>query len=159
VDVHRHLLPPCPQSAGRGCAGSVVVETVAKSRIVFAFAVLAAVGIFLADVYLTPGAVLPVVLYAVPILVVAYFLPPRRVIAVAIITLGLESLAALLDQAPLWRWVTDALALAVVGYLGVELASRIAREATLAEERAHLTEQVQAERERLETVLQQMPEG
>lgn len=132
---------------------------VTRDWIIEALVLLAVLGVFFVDVYVIPGVAFPIAPYAVPILIAAYFLAPRQVAEIAIITIALESLGATLDGLPVSLWAVDALTLALVGYLSVALATKTKRETTLAEEAARLAEEAEAERKRLEAVVRQMPEG
>jgi len=130
----------------------VRLAPVTRDRIILALALLAILGVFFVDVLVFPGVAYPVAPYAVPILIVAYFLSPRRAAAIATLALALESLGAALDGVPVWLWAMDALTLALIGYLSVALAAKTRRETALAEE-------AEAEQRRLEAVVRQMPEG
>lgn len=129
-----------------------MAKTGTRELLVFALALLLAAGVCLADVYLLPGVALPAAPYALPILVAAYFLPPRAVVGVAVWTLALEVWAAARQETPPELWAAYLLGVALFGVLGAVLAARMRREVALAE-------QLEAERSRLEAVVEQLPAG
>jgi signal transduction histidine kinase len=109
---------------------------------ILAAALLIGVAVFLVDVLLVTRTI-PIIFYAVPILMVAYFLPPRLVAGVTAITVILQSVGSAIEQTPLWYRSMDALALVIIGCLGVALARQTLRERALAEQRARLVEETE----------------
>ncbi len=122
-----------------------------RESLLLLVAVLIAVGVFLVDVFLTPGYALPTAPYDVSILIAAYALSPQIVMAVTGLTITLRSVAAWLQQSPPFIAALYALGLLFVGGLGVALSSqtrhlvRLRAEAEdLAEERGRLLAELNA---------------
>jgi signal transduction histidine kinase len=97
-----------------------------------------------ASLYWTPPHYIAAGLYAVPTLVAAHRLAPYQVGVVAALSLLLDVASAMLDAIPAEAWVFNALALLVVGYLGVATASERDRAAS----RTREAEDVQARLQR-----------
>ncbi len=113
-----------------------------RNRIWLLLILLFAVGIFLVDVILLPGIILPSPPYFVPVVLAAYLLQPRWAAVVAGFTLMLRVLSDLDKQTPLWTMFLFAVALLIVSYLSIALSARTRREAALAEERKRLLAEV-----------------
>ncbi|MCL5959963.1 MAG: HAMP domain-containing histidine kinase [Chloroflexi bacterium] len=79
------------------------------------------VAIFAVDVYVLPGHFLASSLYAIPILIAAYNLPPRAVGIISVISLFLSMVTVFLKNTPTTVWPYSMLALAIIAYLGVFL--------------------------------------
>ena len=97
-----------------------------------------------ASLYWTPPHYIAAGLYAVPTLVAAHRLAPYQVGIVAGVSLVLDVASAMIDAIPAEAWVFNALALLVVGYLGVAAASERDRAAS----RTREAEDVQARLQR-----------
>ncbi len=106
----------------------------ANSRLILGLSLLLAVGVFLADVVLTPSAILPGVVWGIPLVIAALSLSPRLVATMVVVDLALEILAGQLHDAAAGPWLADVLGVAVMGFLAVALATRIEREVAQGEE-------------------------
>ncbi|HEX2923577.1 MAG TPA: PAS domain-containing sensor histidine kinase [Chloroflexota bacterium] len=115
---------------------------------------LLAVGVFVADITINPGNPFPAAMYAFPILLAAYLLPPRMAAGIAVWCLSLEILADFVQRASLsWVHVLYVAGVAIVAVLAVGLSSRIEREAALAKENERLAEAAQSRYTELSTII------
>jgi signal transduction histidine kinase len=106
-----------------------------RERQILVLATLVALGVFAADTIDLIETV-PIVFYAIPVLLAAYFLSPRLVAGLAAFVVLLQTVSAFIDRIPVRSWALDALALVVIGILGAALSSNIRRAGELAEARA-----------------------
>lgn len=116
-------------------------------------------AVLLIDVYLLPGIVLPAIVYAIPLVLAVYILPPPMVAILAGWTLVLQGAERLLERLPLWLFTLDLLAIAVIGYMATQISMRSRHEADLTAQARASEAEARLQRERLETILQQMPAG
>ncbi len=112
-----------------------------RERIALLAVILAEAAVFLADLFLAPGLVLPAAPYAAPILIGALYLPPLLVAAITAGTLALELLAALIQGTFLVTWPLFLVGVAITGTLATLLADRRARLTASLAEQARLAEQ------------------
>jgi two-component system, OmpR family, phosphate regulon sensor histidine kinase PhoR len=127
-------------------------------------------AIFFFDVSFLRDSIVPGSIYALPILIAAYFFRVRFVGAIAVLAFTLE-LAGVLQQGPLpWAWYLALLAPVFVFVLAAAVARRMQRERTLLEqvsegrsqaeqlaaERQQLLEQVQAQNEELQALSEEL---
>ncbi len=143
-----------------------------RDRAILLVLALVAVGVFGVDFALDAGTVLPAAVYAVPIVIAAWALPPRSVAALSVWTGLLELAAAALQRPPLWLFVVYMLGIIFFGALGTALSVKIRREADLghearvradalqniAEENARLYRQTEFEKQRWQTTVESMLE-
>ncbi|MBI4322222.1 MAG: GAF domain-containing protein [Chloroflexi bacterium] len=106
-----------------------------RESLILALALLLVVGAFIMDVFFFPEAILPGPPFFLSILVAAYFLSPRTTAGVAVFATVLKLADDLIQGTPVWLLTLYFIALVLVGFAGTALASKIRREAMLADER------------------------
>ena len=144
--------------AGKGSAGSRWWRG-KPSELLFALLVASlSLGLFAFDVLAVSGAALHGAVYVFPILVAAFLLPRRLVVAATAWCAALEALAAYLHPTPPWLAALYVVAIATVGYLSLSLVARSRLEAAVAAQQ-ELLAKVQTQQALLEAVLEQMPSG
>ncbi len=127
-----------------------------RDRLIGLTVALVAVVVYIVDLRLFPGVALVLALWALPFLLAAYFLPPRWVIVIVVLTLALLALSNVLRQTPTSTWPYYLLGIAIIGLLSVLLAMKIRRENVVSEERARLIEQFEFERARWQVTVESM---
>jgi len=130
-----------------------------KQWLILATLLLLAVAVVFIDMLLFPGTILPAVVYAVPVLLAAYLLPPSMSVAITAIVVILVGVDSWVENSPPWRFSLDVLVILIIGYLATLLSMRIKEVAELAARAQASAEEAQLERTRLETILQQIPAG
>ena len=135
------------------------MNTKPRESLILVLALLLVAGAFIVNVFLFPGVILPGPPFFLSILIAAYFLSPRTTAGVAVFATALKLAADVIQGTPFWLLTLYFIALVLVGLAGMALASRIEREAALADERKRLLKEVDERGRLLEAVVANAPVG
>jgi len=135
------------------------LNTKPRESLILVLALLLVAGAFIVNVFLFPGVILPGPPFFLSILIAAYFLSPRTTAGVAVFATALKLAADVIQGTPFWLLTLYFIALVLVGLAGMALASRIEREAALADERKRLLKEVDERGRLLEAVVANAPVG
>ena len=134
-------------------------RTTIREWLILGVLMILSVSVILADIIAFPGIVLPAIVYAVPVILAAYLLPPQMVASVAATAAILEGVDSAVEGSRLWRFGLDMLAIVAFGYLATLLSVKMRQGAQLAERAQAAAADAELERAHLQTILQQMPAG
>ncbi|MBI2863014.1 MAG: PAS domain-containing protein [Chloroflexi bacterium] len=139
------------------------MDNTTRDRIILLLVLLLITCVSFVDVFLLPGITLPGPPYFISLVIAAYFLSPRKTAWVTAFATAFKLAADLVQGTPIWLTASYFAALALVGLVSTALASRIRREAALAEERdRHRAEaerraaSLALEQERLQALIESM---
>ncbi len=109
-----------------------VVKVPLRRWTVLGLLLVLALVVFAFDLSATPETLLPAAVYAVPIIVAAWALPPGMVAAVAVWSGILQLVAGRIHSPPIWLFAVYMFGISFFGILGTALSAKISRERTLA---------------------------